>query len=141
MKRIILQRFIIYGLIGICLEIFWTGLNSFARQDLTLAGQSNMWMFLIYGLAIFLEPIHDYIRGENIIIRGLVYMVLIFMAEYITGNLLSMLIGKCPWYYTDNLSMDGFITLSYIPVWFTLGLFFENFHDFLNKSVIIRKRD
>lgn len=126
------KRFIIYGLAGWCMEIIWTGLGSLLSGNVALEAGTYIWMFPIYGLAIFIEPIHNRIRSWPIIIRGGVYTVLIFFIEYLTGWTLQKLIGVCPWDYTGNgLSVDGFIRLDYAPAWFVAGLIFEKIHDSL----------
>ncbi|MCK4258934.1 MAG: hypothetical protein KAX49_08150 [Halanaerobiales bacterium] len=130
-------RFIIYGLTGWCTEIFWTGLGSFLKGDLKLQAKTYIWMFAIYGLAIFLEPVHEAIRNWPIILRGGVYTVLIFLTEYITGWLLQRTIGVCPWDYSHiPFSLNGFIRLDYAPAWFIAGLLFERLHDVLKESMI-----
>ncbi|MFZ7120820.1 MAG: putative ABC transporter permease [Eubacteriaceae bacterium] len=136
MKLKIFKKFIVYGLIGICLEIFWTGLTSLINSDYTMEGRTYIWMFFIYGMAIFFEPIHNTIRQKNIFIRGFIYMFIIFTIEYISGFILRCIIGACPWNYTDYASIDGLITLNFIPVWFFAGLLFERIHDLLNCIVI-----
>jgi len=45
-----LMRFIIYGFVGWCIEVFWTGLGSLLRGDRRLKGWSYLWMFPIYHL-------------------------------------------------------------------------------------------
>ncbi|NLG32902.1 MAG: hypothetical protein GX550_05215, partial [Syntrophomonadaceae bacterium] len=62
----------------------------------------------------------------------------IFTIEYLTGWLLSVIIGVCPWDYSGltRYSVDGFIRLDFFPVWFTAGLIFERIHDYLD---IIRR--
>lgn len=134
-------RFFIYGLIGWCTEIIWTGMGSLLKGDLTLIGWSSIWMFPIYGMLVFLESIHERIRYMPVIIRGGVYTLLIFSGEFFTGMLLKTILGKCPWNYGINrYSIYGIITLKYIPVWFVFGLIFEIFHDFLVRSGIgVRK--
>ncbi len=128
-------RFIIYGLIGWCLEIFWTGLASLLKGDFVLSGQTYLWMFPIYGLAIFLEPVYESIKDQPIILRGGVYTLIIFSIEYLTGWLLQSLIGVCPWDYTGTLfSIHGLIRLDYAPVWFVLGLFFEKVYITLKEN-------
>ncbi len=126
------KRFIIYGLLGFCAEVLWTGLGSLIGGDIKLTGSTYIWMFPIYGLAILLEPIHDRIRHLSFLIRGGVYVVFIFSVEFISGLLLKQVLGVCPWNYVrEPLSIDGIITLSYAPVWFVVGLFFEKVHDTL----------
>lgn len=57
-------------------------------------------------------------------------MLIIFAVELISGLLLRMVLGVCPWNYENKaLSISGIITLYYAPVWFVLGLMFEKIHD------------
>ena len=54
-----------------------------------------------------------------------VYMVLIFVAEYLSGTWLRTM-GVCPWDYTGRHSnIDGLIRLDFAPLWFMTGLLFE----------------
>lgn len=130
------KRFVIYGMIGLCMEIFWTGLGSLINGNLRLIGQSNIWMFFIYGMAVFLEPIHILLNDWPVLLRGGVYTLLIFITEYFTGWLLQLCIGICPWFYVDSFNINGLITLSYIPIWFIVGLSFEKLHYFLSRLYI-----
>lgn len=130
-----LTHFILYGFLGILIEVFWTGLWSLLSGDLSLTGHTYIWMFFIYGLAVFLEPIHDKIRSENLFIRGFIWVFLIYFVEFISGFLLDKLIGACPWDYrkSTRYTLFGYIRIDYLPAWFVGGLFFEKFHDFLDK--------
>jgi uncharacterized membrane protein len=140
-NNIMKTRFVIYGLVGWCSEILWTGLGSFVKGDWTLIGFSSIWMFPIYGMLVLIEPIHERIRYMPVIIRGGVYTLLIYAGEFLSGFLLLAILGKCPWNYgVDKYSILGIITLKYIPVWFVYGLLFEKFHDFLKKQRIGVKR-
>lgn len=137
-----LIKFILYGFLGLLIEIFFTGINSFLNGDFTLSSHTYIWMFFIYGLAVFLEYIHNFIRDKNILIRGGIWAVLIFSIEFFTGFLLKLIIGKCPWDYTDNsnFTLYGYIRFDYFPFWFLLGLIFEKIHDFIDKEIYINKR-
>jgi uncharacterized membrane protein len=96
-------------------------------------------MFFIYGLAVLLEPIHNSIRSWPIVLRGGVYTIIIFAIEYSTGLLLRLLLGVCPWDYSNSpFSISGIIRLDYAPAWFVAGLLFEIAHDGLT-SVVMRK--
>ena len=106
------------------MEVFWTGITSLFKGDTTLMAHSSIWMILIYGMAIFLEPIQSMIKDSNLFIRGFVYMLLIYVTEYFTGFLLDILNIKV-WEYTDALNIHGYITLTFAPLWFIVGLFFE----------------
>lgn len=127
------KRFLIYGLVGWITEVAFTGAGSLMSGSLRLTGYTYLWMFPIYGMAVFLEPLHDRMRNSPWPVRGLVYTAAIFMVEYISGWLLQLILGFCPWDYTGSTAytIDGFIRLDYMPFWFVAGLLFEKLHDFL----------
>ena len=123
-------RFIIYGLLGLCAEVLWNGFGAMLNGDVLLRGTTCIWMFPIYGLAVFLEPVHYRIKHLPLIARGGIYMVLIFAAELVSGLLLRSVLGVCPWNYVNKtLSICGIITLEYAPIWFMVGIIFERIHD------------
>ena len=124
------KRFIIYGLLGLCAEVLWNGFGAMLNGDVLLRGTTCIWMFPIYGLAVFLEPVHYRIKHLPLIVRGGIYMVLIFAVELICGLLLRLVLGECPWNYVNKtLSIGGIITLDYAPVWIVVGIMFEKIHD------------
>jgi uncharacterized membrane protein len=124
------KRFIVYGLLGLCAEVLWNGFRAMLSGDILLRGTTCIWMFPIYGLAVFLEGVHCRIRHLPLIVRGGIYMVLIFAVELISGLLLRWVLGVCPWNYENRaLSVYGIITLDYAPIWFLLGIMFEKLHD------------
>jgi len=124
------KRFIIYGLLGLCAEVLWNGFGAMIKGDVLLRGTTCIWMFPIYGLAIFLEPVHYRIKHLPLIVRGGIYMVLIFAVELISGLLLRWVLGVCPWKYENRAwSICGIITLDYAPVWMMVGIIFEKIHD------------
>jgi uncharacterized membrane protein len=127
-----LRHFFIYGFAGWCVEAFWTGLGSLLKGDPRLRSTTYLWMFPIYGAAVFMEPIHNAMRAWPWFYRGLVYTVLIFVAEASSGLLVKGLTGVVPWDYTGTpLAVAGVIRLDYAPAWFVAGLLFERLHDWL----------
>lgn len=130
------RRFFIYGLLGWIAEILWTGAGSALRGDWVLAGNTYLWMFPIYGLAVLLEPLHERIRGLPWPVRGLVWLAGIWGIELATGWGLKQLIGRCPWDYSrvSPYTLGGFIRFDYAPVWFAAGLLFERLHDRLRSG-------
>ena len=120
----IMKRFFIYGFIGCSMEVFWTGISSLFKGDAALMAHSSIWMIIIYGMAILLEPIQNILKNKNWFFRGLVYMLLIYVGEYVTGFALDVLNIKV-WKYTDTLNINGYVTLTFAPLWFLAGLFFE----------------
>ena len=93
------NKFILCGLTGWCLEVFWTGLNSFRRRQMKLEGRSSIWMFPIYGMAAFLAPVSRWIHSKNIWLRGFIYTGAIFLTEFAAGSLLKRK-DMCPWDYS-----------------------------------------
>lgn len=128
-------RFLIYGLLGWGLEVFWTGLESGLAGDPRLRSTTYLWMFPIYGLAVFLEPVHDRIRNWNWFFRGLVWVIIIWAIEYGAGGTIRLLTGYSPWDYTGKTpwQIDGLIRLDMAPLWFVTGFLFERAHDFLER--------
>lgn len=132
-----LIRFVLYGLTGFLIEVLWTGFGSLISGNLALTGTTYLWMFFIYGLAVFLEPIHNRIRREHFLIRGFIYVLLIYVIEFSSGFILDTLIGYCPWDYTASTryTFFGYIRLDYFPAWLFAGFLFERFHDFLDSRL------
>lgn len=127
MKKNLLTNFILCGFSGWCMECLWTGLNSIIKHtDKSLRCNTSVWMFPIYGMAAFLSPISNLIKNKNAFLRGTVYTVFIFITEFGTGNLLKRY-KACPWDYSNaKLNYKGIIRLDYAPLWFAVGLFYEN---------------
>ena len=122
-----LSDFMKCGLVGWCMEILFTALDSFRRRDLRLQGVTSLWMFPIYGCAALFRPIYALIRRFPVWARGLTYMTMIFSAEYTSGKLLSRH-HLCPWDYSrSRFQIKRLIRLDYAPLWFGAGLFFEKF--------------
>ena len=129
-----LKRFLIYGIIGLVLEVVYTGLASLLKGDFSMQGMTFLVMLPIYGLAVFLEPVHYYLKPYPWWLRGLTYLAIIWSIEYSSGILLAVILGRCPWHYTDPLNINGYITLRMAPEWFLTGLGFEFLHDYLDSS-------
>ncbi len=119
------KNFITCGLAGWCLEIFWTCLDSWRKKDPKIKGTTSAWMFPIYGCAALLKPLCLMLRAFPAAIRGTLYSIAIFSAEYVSGNYLSRQ-GRCPWDYSrSRFHINGLIRLDYFFVWLFAGLLFE----------------
>lgn len=119
------KQFFICGLIGWCLEITFTALNSLRRRDLSLKGSTSIWMFPIYGMAAFLYPIFNSVKEKSILFRGCLYAFFIFLTEFVTGRFLTKH-NLCPWsYLKSKWHIKGVIRLDYLPCWFFTGLLYE----------------
>ncbi len=121
-----LLLFVVFGSLGIVAEVFFTAIKKFIKtRDLMLDGYSLVWSFPIYGIAGLAGPVIELISERNILVRGIVYMALIFLVEYVAGLMTKRLIGKCPWEYKARFAVNGYIRLDYAPFWFLLGIAFE----------------
>lgn len=119
------KNFILCGLTGWCMEVLWTGIGSVMARDPKLTCRTSMLMFPIYGMASLLTPLCRQLSGKNIFLRGGVYTICIFAAEYAAGAVLKKH-HRCPWDYSKKpANINGLITFSYTPLWFCAGLFFE----------------
>ena len=128
-----IKRYLLYGIIGWSMEIVWTGLYSLISGNLALGAYTSLWMFFIYGSAVFLEPLHDIIRDWNVILRGIIWVVIIWGVEYTTGKILLGILDVYPWQYFGKFAVEGIVKLDYAPAWFVAGLLFERMHATLDK--------
>lgn len=128
-----INHFIQCGLIGWCLECFWTGLGSFIHDgDKKLTCRTSILMFPIYGMAAFIAPLGQLLKKHTALFRGSLYTALIYGTEYLAGRYLKKR-DACPWDYSDaRYNLKGLIRLDYAPVWFFVGLLYERL--FKNKN-------
>ncbi len=123
--KLIKSNFFKCGIAGWCLEIFWTGFGSLLSLDRKMTGTTSLLMFPIYGLAACFKPIYNFLKNRSTILRGGVYTVIIFTAEYCFGLLLRSF-EMCPWDYSGTkYNVNGLIRLDYAPAWFLAGLIME----------------
>lgn len=118
--------------------MMFTSVESIMISDWRLMGKTSLLMFPIYGLGALLGPIGRRVDqwlnvsqnqplsvGDRMVRHGMLYMVLIFIAEYLAGAWLRDK-GICPWDYTGrHSSIHGLIRLDFAPLWFATGLLFE----------------
>ncbi len=114
------------------MEVVWTGFGSLMSGDMRLISFTNLWMFFIYGAAVFLEPIHDAIRGWMMPVRGLIWVIIIWGMEYTSGLLIKTFFGVYAWYYTGYFAIDSLVRIDFAPAWFIAGLLFERLHHTLD---------
>lgn len=134
-----IKRFFIYGCIGICLEVIWTGIFAFFRGEAAFIGHSSPIMLPVYGAAVFLEPMFIQLKNRGFLFRGIMYMSLIFAAEYFSGLLLRSF-NICPWeYFNAPLNIKGIIRLDYAPLWFAVGLMYEFLYKKLDSNTFVQR--
>jgi len=127
----------IYIGIGLCTECLFTAISDLIspsflgkpkaeKRDLRATGYTFLWMIPIYALLVLMEPLIAIVAPLPWILRGFIYMVLIFGVEFASGAVLQKLIGHCPWDYSYNrFSIKGWIRLDFAPFWFAFGLCIE----------------
>lgn len=124
-KHRIEKNFAICGLTGWCMEIIYTSLDSFRKKDLTLTGNTSIWMFPIYGMASVIGEVYPFLKKFPPLFRGGIYGAGILSFEYLSGSLLKKH-KLCPWDYSKaKLNINGLIRLDYFPLWMGAGLIFE----------------
>ncbi|HYI00323.1 putative ABC transporter permease [Hyalangium sp.] len=127
----LLGRFIVYGLVGWCIECCFTSVVDLATGagDWRLKGYSYLWMHPIWGVGLLLgEHLAVALERARIsrISRALVGMAVCFTVEYVAGALLVAAIGRCPWDYSASpWSVSGLIRLDYAPCWWLVSFLFE----------------
>ena len=128
-----MKKFVLFGVLGWCAEILWTGFCSFLLGDAALTARTYLWMFPIYGLAGLSLPLFLAFRRYCPLWQRVgFYVFVIFTVDFVTGFFLRWLTGVCPWDYGDRrFSVMGLIRLDYAPLWAVLGLFFERVALFL----------
>ena len=119
------KNFLKCGLIGWCLEILFTSLAELARGNFTLIGTTSLWMFPIYGTGALIGPLSHVLKRYSTAFRGIIYMLLIFVVEFLSGRFLTNH-KICPWNYAKSgWNIREVIRLDYAPWWFLTGLLFE----------------
>lgn len=138
-------RFCIYGLLGWCMEILWTGIPRQRPIDWRLPAHTSWWMFPIYGLiAPLYEPVHLRLRAKQYRWwqRGMVYALGIMGMETATGWLIQRATGHIPWDYRGKTRWHwrGLTRIDYAPLWFGVGLGLEPLHHWLASQTSNRTR-
>lgn len=123
-----LAHFVLYGALGWCVEVTFTGLSAlFLHGDRTATGRTYLWMHPIYGLGgLAFEGLAHVLTPLPIPIRIVAYLAAVYVAEYVSGFVLRRAIGRCPWDYgLRRWSIHGLIRLDYAPYWLVLCILIE----------------
>lgn len=119
------KNFAICGLTGWCMEIIFTSLGSFRKKDMTLMGNTSIWMFPIYGMASIIGVLYPFLQKFPPLFRSGLYGVGILSFEYLSGSFLKKY-KLCPWDYSKaKMNINGLIRLDYLPLWMGAGMIFE----------------
>ncbi len=103
-------------------------------RDPRAMGYTFLWMVPIYMALVFMEPLSASIDGWPLVLRGLLYLGLIWTIEYIGGWLIEKATGHIPWdYWYSKYSLHGHIRWDFALFWFIFGLLAES----LSKKLIL----
>ena len=107
MKHFIL--FLIFSFFGeVGAEVFFSSIHDYIRyRDIAFKGRSYLWVFSLYGIwGIIISPLYNLIEPIPFVIRGFIYLAVIFIGEFIYGYILKLTIKKCPWEYKGSILVN-----------------------------------
>lgn len=138
-----LIRFFLFALLGLLMEVFFTATGSGLGGNWNITGKTSPWMMIDYGLlGVLLEPIGGPLirRGVPLFLRAAVYMLLIFVVEYISGIIFTAC-GLSIWNYSHlPYNLHGQITLLYAPFWYGLGFAVETLYRKIDAIAVLLLR-
>lgn len=121
-----LIRFLIFGFGGMLGEVLYGAALQLWRGNWNLHGSSSPWMMLDYGLlGLILMPVAMPLikRGIPLPVRAFLYMLLIYLVEYVSGIIFTWGFGLRVWSYEGiPYNLHGQIMLYSAPIWYVLGL-------------------
>jgi len=130
--------------LGMTAEIFFTAFSALftatpiANKPLAaMAGMTYVWMAFIYALIPILGILcYEKVKGIPIYFRLPMYVFLIYLVEFLSGFMLRVLTGACPWEYTTGWHTMGLIRLDYFPAWLAFSWMVERLYVYINNRVI-----
>jgi uncharacterized membrane protein len=127
-----IQNFLIFGCLGLSLEILFT---SILTKDPTLQGHTNLWIFPVYGFGagILFPLLQSGLGDAHWGLRYALYGVVGQSIQYFYGLLLHKGLKIRPWDHTGDswTSIQGYIRVDYLPLFFLFGASLEYMHPFL----------
>lgn len=128
-------RFLLYGFLGLLLEVAMGAVVKIFSGDFNLRGSTSLWMIFDYGLfGLLLMPIKKLLERLKapLPVRAVVYMLLIYFVEYVSGTLFTAM-GLRIWDYSGHrYQLNGHISLVYAPLWYCLGMYAEVIYNKIN---------
>ena len=139
---ILLLHFLAYGIFGWAVEILFTGItDSCKNKNWQLKGVTYLWMFPIYGFGgLLFEVVHIYFLEQQLhwLVRFPLYLIGLYLVEFMAGYLLLKLTGNYVWKYEGRYQIAHLVNLAYAPLWIAFLIVFEKLHLLLDAVVILR---
>ena len=140
------QKFCVYGCLGLLIEVFFTGLWSLFQRHWKMTGSTYLPMFFVYGFtALVLEAVSGSLFWP-FWCKAPVYVCIIYGAEALSGLSIMWITGRLekylgghgggvvPWTYAKSKwTLFGLVEPRYLPVWLALALAFDPISHFLTK--------
>jgi hypothetical protein len=135
---------IFFVCLGMTTEVFFTafmalftGKSVTGKPLIAMTGFTYVWMAFIYGLIPILGFfLYDKVKHLAIYYRLLLYVILLYTIEFISGYILKVATGSCPWEYKTGWHIMGLIQLEYVPAWAFFTWMVERLYVFINSKVI-----
>ncbi len=141
--RRVAVRVLLFAFFGLLIEVFYTATGALVRGHWDMRGGTSPWMMLDYGiLGLAVGPLSGALRAKHVplALRAVVYMLGIFLVEYLSGTIFTKC-GLHIWDYSDlPLNLQGQITAMFVPLWYTLGLFVEYLHRRVDACAVVLVR-
>ena len=133
---LLLEKLIVYGCLGLLIEVFFTGISSLFRKHWHATAKTYLWMLPIYGFtALALEGVSETLPWP-FYLKAFLYVPIIYGMEALSGMMLKRLIGVIPWDYGSNRwTPMGLINFKYAPFWLALAMAFDPITSFLTKML------
>jgi hypothetical protein len=119
--------FFIFSFLGVGIEVIFSSIHDYIKnKDVSFKGRSYLWMFPLYGIwGLIIGPLYGLIKIIPFLLRGFIYLLVIFAGELAYGYLLKLIIKKCPWEYTGRWTIKRIVNLLYLPFWLVFGYISE----------------
>jgi hypothetical protein len=138
-------RLLFYACLGVTAEVVFTAFAArfgivltadldepAARREWRLKGHSFVWMVPIYAVGLLaFEILHDVLRAEPWPLRGVLYVVVLYVIEAAASLVLVRATGGHVWRWVGRGAIGGHVHLAMAPLWFLAFLALEPLHDFL----------
>jgi len=121
------------------MEVLYTGIVSFFKKDITMTATTYLWMIPVYGYAVVMDAFAGSLYPIPFFFRGVIWLIIIWSVEFVSGALIKKAAGKCPWDYSESkYSFYGLIRWDYAFNWYAVGLFFDFVRPYVDKFIKIR---
>jgi len=123
--------------IGITMEVIWTALVwFFKKRNIKFVGSTSLWMIPLYAITPYMfYLVIKYLPNSSIFLRSLIYLMVIFLLEYIYGWIFKKILQVPLWDYSRDTedhtgyyckyNLKGLIALEFTPLWYIVGIIGE----------------